>query len=228
MCCGNGCASVVSEIVFGIKVAADNGGGVASNALFSAVVGVFTAVFRDGYGDGGVVDGYGQRAFRFVDGVVVGIGVVVQCVGECVRREADIGLAAGNVVGGTFIGCPAVAGNCHRVVGEGAAVVHPALGGGGQRDGASVDGQRAEYGIAEGVEAGDIVVAAHYAVAFDGVAGRTRSGLRAVQGYGQHIAFGQHILGVGVVADGERSAVIGLLSVQSGDGDRGGVLGYGQ
>ena len=137
-------------------------------------------------------------------------------------------MTAGNVVGRTFIGCPAVAGYCHRAVGEGGAVVHLARSGGGQRDGASIDGQCAEHGIVEGIEAGYIVVAAHYYVTFDCVVGSTRIGLCAVKGNGQHIAFGQHILGVGVVADGERSAVIGLFAAQCGDGNRGGVLRYGQ
>ena len=84
MCCVNGCISVEREIIYSIKVAASNGGGITSNALFSAVVSVFTVVFRNGYGDGGVVGGYGQRAFRLGNGVVSGIGIVVQCVGECV------------------------------------------------------------------------------------------------------------------------------------------------
>ena len=146
----------------GAGVGGGGGGGEAGDGVGLPVLGelerleagdrVLGAVVEDLVGLGldgdlvlGVAVGDAELALDGGDGVVGGLGAVVQRVGEEVGGAADQGLAAGHVVGRALAVGPAVAGDGDVVVGERGAVVLLGVGGGGEGDLALVDLEGAVY-----------------------------------------------------------------------------------
>ena len=157
------CAAVVGNIIVDARVNNDislllfDGGGRREALLGAAAIHALEfLVDLDGVRIvqvEGVRGGFGdlQRALSLGDGVVGGLGALVQRVGERVLRLADVGNRAGHVVGRALAVNEAVAANGDLRLGQGCAVVNLAGAGGGQGDAALVDGQGA------GIGGGDVI-----------------------------------------------------------------------
>ncbi len=119
------CQAEVSGGVQGGSLTAQGDGihGVAVDRVGDAVIGYGVGIAMEGDHHSRCRFGHGQGAVLRLDGVVVCLGVAVQCVGEGVVAGAHIRLAAGNVVGGTFAIRKAHAANGNVAVGQGGAVI---------------------------------------------------------------------------------------------------------
>ena len=124
---------------------------------FLTIVGTAGVVTDDGDNNRGHhgVDHEGALVGR--DGVVVGIGALIQRVAERVEGFTGVSLRTGDAVGRTLAHDKAVAGDGDLVLDQSRAVVGLVSGGGGQRDRALRDGHGAVFNNLEG-HVGEVLV----------------------------------------------------------------------
>ena len=217
----HGRVAAEGEVRLGVQRIADAGHNVTGNGLLSAVVHELAAVLRDGHGDLVGQLGDGQGAFDSGDDVVVSLGALIQSVSEGILAVANLGLSAGHVIGRALAISEAVAGDGNGAVGQSLAVVDLLVSSRGQGDCTLGDFQSAVDGSAEGVVGGHVGLAAHDLVGGHNIVDGADVGDGAFHNCGQHIAFHQNVLGVGVAVVGQGSAVIGLAVRGSSDDDLG-------
>ena len=121
----------------------EGGGLQAGDSLLGAVVLLAAGVGLDGDLLGGAAAGHREGAFGGGHRVVVGLGALVEGVGEGVLRRARGGAGAGDGAGGPLARGEAVAADGHVSVGQRGAVVDLGVGGGGEGHGALADGEGA-------------------------------------------------------------------------------------
>ena len=169
----------------------------------------------------------GKGAEHRSDGVVVGLGALVQGVGERVLRAADQRLGASHVVARAFAVHEAVATHGDRVVGQRRCIVDLLVGRGGQGDRALGDGEgvaldgHGVVGVGRSVGGhGDVVIGHVLALgAAQAVDGRdTVLGDAGYRGGKRRVGGGVVVvhLGLRIGRDGDGSRVDGQLAVDLG------------
>ena len=218
---GSGDRRIAGEckVALFVEVAADAGNFVAGDGLFGAVILLGAGVAGDVDNNFGRVSGDGESTGLSDDNVVAGLEILALGEGDGIGDAALVGYGAGGLdvadlaVNEAFVGDGDIgAGERGTVIGLIGALT-------GQSDLAFGDGQSAVLDLTEGVEVGDVHIAAHDAVGLDNVCAAAGVGLAALDGYMQYIAAEEDALSEGVSAVGKRGAVISLGVAVRGDGD---------
>ena len=114
--------------------------------MLSTVVQLGILVTLDLDNDSLLVRGHLEDALGSGDGVVVGVGTLVQSVAELVVTLAHRGLRAGDAVGRTLALDKALAGDGDLIVGQSRAVEHLGVGSRDQGDGTGANRKKARLG----------------------------------------------------------------------------------
>ena len=122
------------QVVGSDTVDSDALGDIASRNVLSAVVQLGILVTLDLDNDSLLVRGHLKGALGLGDGVVVGVGALVQRVGERVARFTSVELGTSDIEGRALALDEALTGDSDLVVGQNRAVVHLRSGGGRQGD----------------------------------------------------------------------------------------------
>ena len=224
---GSGDRRIAGEckVAFLVEAAADAGHFVAGDGLFGAVILLGAGVAGDVDNNFGRVSGDGESTGLSDDNVVAGLEVLALGEGDGIGDAALVGYGAGGLdvadlaVNEAFVGDGDIgAGERGTVIGLIGALT-------GQSDLAFGDGQSAVLDLTEGVEVGDVGLAAHDLVGLDNVCAAAGVGLAAFDDCGKHVALGEDVLREVVAGLGERLTVVGLVRTLCGDVDHAGVLG---